>query len=176
MAAWLAVPSNGFYEVSDEGEVRSIDRVIERRGKPAKLAGKVLKPLNHSQGYWSVSLGTGKRCLIHSLVMEAFVVPRAKGMDINHKNGDKKDNRLENLEYCSRSQNMAHAVRTGPMPTPPLKRGTAQHLNKLTEDQVREIRKWSSEGGGQSQIARHYGVGKSTVRNILKGNSWAWLT
>ena len=175
MAAWLAVPSNGFYEVSDEGEVRSIDRIIERKGKPTRLAGKVLKPLKHNQGYWSVSLGAGKRCLIHSLVMEAFVGPRPKGMDINHKNGDKKDNRLENLEYCSRSQNMAHAVRAGLMPPPPLKRGTAQHLNRLTEDQVREIRKWSSEGGGLAQIARHYDVGQSTVRNILKGNTWSWL-
>ena len=175
MARWLTIPSHGFYEVSDEGEVRSIDRIIERRGKPARLAGKVLKPLKHSQGYAMVALNAGSRQLVHSLVMETFVGPRPKGMDINHKNGDKKDNRLENLEYCSRSQNMTHAVKTGLMPPPPLKRGTAQHLNKLTENQVREIRKWSSEGGGTAQIARHYNVGESTVRNILKGNSWSWL-
>ena len=52
MAAWSTVPSNGSYEVSDEGEARSIDRIIERNGKPTRLAGKVLKPLKHTQGYW----------------------------------------------------------------------------------------------------------------------------
>ena len=176
MATWLTIPSNGSYEVSDEGEVRSVDRTIERNGKPARLAGKTLKPLKHSHGYWSVSLGTGKRRLVHSLVMEAFVGPRPKGMDINHENGNKQDNRLENLEYCSRSQNMAHAVRTGLMDPPPVKRGSSQHLAKLSEDDVRSIRQWHSDGGGIAQMARSFGVGESTVRNIVKRNSWAWLS
>lgn len=178
MAQWKACPSDPHYEVSDEGSVRSVDRVIERNGKPARLKGKTLKHLKHNQGYRSVNLGrgNGNRRLIHSLVMEAFVGPRPKGMDINHKNGDKTDNRLENLEYCSRSQNMAHAVRTGLMPPPPLRRGTDNdHLCRLNEEKVRHIRQWHAEGGGITQIARHYDVGKSTVGNIIKRNTWAWL-
>jgi HNH endonuclease/NUMOD4 motif len=175
MAAWKTVACDSAYEVSDEGFVRSVDRVIERRGKPARLKGKELKLLAHSQGYWSVCLSNQKRHLVHSLVMEAFVGPRKKGMDINHKNGDKKDNRLENLEYCSRSQNMAHAVRTGLMPPPPNKRGASQHLARLNEADVRGIRQWHKEGGGVAQMARFFDVGESTVRNIIKRNSWAWL-
>lgn len=175
MATWKQVPSDDAYEVSDEGKVRSVDRVIERRGRPAQLKGKELKLLNQNQGYWAVGLRGKRRCLVHSLVMEAFIGPRPEGMDINHKNGNKQDNRLENLEYCSRSQNMAHAVRTGLMPPPPLKRGTSQHLARLNEEKVRHVRQWHSEGGGIAQIARHYDVGESTVRNIIRRNSWAWL-
>lgn len=175
MAQWKTCPSDPHYEVSDEGEVRSIDRMIERNGKPARVQGVLLKLRKHSNGYRGVSLRY-RQAMVHSLVMEAFVGPRPKGMDINHKNGDKADNRLENLEYCSRSQNMAHAVRTGLMPPPPLRRGTDNdHLCRLNEEKVRHIRQWHAEGGGTTQIARHYDVGLSTVWNIVKRKSWAWL-
>lgn len=175
MAEWRPCPCDAHYEVSDEGEVRSVDRTVARNGKPAQIRGKLLKPRKHSQGYRSVSMTGQKQATIHSLVMEAFVGPRPLGTDINHKNGDKADNRLENLEYCSRSQNMTHAVKTGLMPPPPIKRGTSQHLCRLDEKQVRRIRAWHAEGGGVAQMARHYDVGESTIRNIVRRTSWAWL-
>ena len=176
MAEWRTTPLRDSYEVSDEGEVRSVDRMITGNGKPYLRKGRVLTPLRHNRGYLQVSLGQGCRVLIHALVMEAFVGPREEGMDINHINGDKTDNRLINLEYCSRSQKMAHAVRIGLMPPPPVRRGTANdHKCKLSEDDVRAIRKWREEGGGIAQIARHYKVGETTVRHIVNRTSWAWL-
>ncbi len=163
------------YEVSDEGQVRSLDRIIIRRGVEARLVGKELKFRKHRNGYRCISLAGGAQRTVHSLVAAAFIGPRPCGYDINHKDGDKTNNQLENLEYVTRSSNMRHAIATGLMPPPPVKRGTSQHLNRLNEEQVREIRKRYENGEGIAHMARDYEVGESTVRHIIRGNSWAWL-
>ncbi len=93
------------------------------------------------------------------------------------RNGVKTDNRLENLEYCSASDNQRHAVATGLAPKPPLRRGTDNdHTCRLNEEQLRSIRRDYAEGRGIPGLAREYRVGDSTVRNIVRRNSWAWLS
>ena len=163
---WQPIESSKGYEASDDGQVRSPRRIL----KPAKTP----------QGYLKVVVvyldGKQKQRTIHSLVAEAFIGLRPIGMDINHLNGDKADNRLANLEYCSRSQNMRHAVETGLMPPPPAKRGVDHYKSRLTEDQVHLIRKGYLEKKGIAQMAREFSVGESTIRNIVRGNSWGWLS
>ena len=117
---WQPVPGyEGLYEVSDQGRVRSLDRSFERKTGPRpatiRLKGRMLKPGLASNGYLTVSLwakNKGRSHCIHVLVMNAFVCDSA-GFDINHIDGDKNNNRLENLEICTRSENMRHAVRLG---------------------------------------------------------------
>src|SRR5688500_18178567 len=98
--SWVAIEGqDGLYSVSREGQVRS-----ERYG--------ILKT-NDARDYRTVQLANRKRFTVHRLVAAAFIGPRPQVAQINHKNGIKSDNRAENLEYCTGSQNMKHCFMTG---------------------------------------------------------------
>ena len=108
----------GFYEVSDRGNVRSVDRVITYSNGSTRLQkGKNLKPYLRKNGYTQVGLRrpgakpvTGR---VHQMVMESFVGPPPEGMEVCHNNGDRYDNRLENLRYGTTSENTADQVKHG---------------------------------------------------------------
>lgn len=107
----------GIYEVSNLGNVRSVERLANHwRGTKRKMKGKLLKPILH-RGYYVVSLLDGTACKkpVHQLVAETFI-GKVPGMVVNHINGIKTDNRPENLEYITNSENVLHAHRTGLMP------------------------------------------------------------
>lgn len=105
MEIWKPVIGfEGFYEVSDMGRVRSVDRVIERKGKgKAKFTQQIIKPFE-SNGYLMVTLrknGVKKNCKVHRLVAEAFI-PNADNLPcINHRDANRKNNEKTNLEWCS---------------------------------------------------------------------------
>src|SRR5262245_46264516 len=107
MTAWLSIPgTGGAYQVSDTGRVRG----FARNGRCATE----LRPGTDSDGYRVVWLCFGGRRRIrrvHRLVMLAFApMPGSPLLDVNHKNFDRSDNRLENLEWCTRKQNIHHAI------------------------------------------------------------------
>lgn len=104
----------------------------------------------------------------HQLVMEAFVGPRPAGMEINHIDGDPSNNRVENLEYVTRKQNMDHAVRMGLRA-----RGTNVHTAKLDDNDVRRIRNSSANN---HQLAREFGVSPACVWSVKNGKSWRWVS
>ncbi len=88
------------YEVSNQGRVRNAH------------TDKVLRPRKHCCGYLHVDLhykGQRKTCLVHKLVATAFVEGWREGLEVNHKNGVKTDNRAENLEWVTASENHQHA-------------------------------------------------------------------
>ena len=110
----------GFYEVSDQGRVRSLDRVVQktRYGKTysSTLNGKVLKPGFDGDGREQVPLskkGKVVRRHVHSLVAYSFIGLRPEGLEIDHVNGDHLDNRSCNLEYVTHEENMRRAVALG---------------------------------------------------------------
>lgn len=112
---WKPVNESGFentYEVSNLGRVRSKDRGIKVAGHMTFRRGKVLQPcVNKNNGYLYVVLsykGVQKDFTVHSLVANAWL-PRVKGLDfINHKNENKIDNRVCNLERCTASYNIRY--------------------------------------------------------------------
>jgi len=110
---WLPVPDfEGFYEISDLGRIRSLDRMVPTRGAGMRLSpGRILKGgTHHRTGHKHVILSAEGRRLastVHRLVMLAFVGPRPAGMEIRHLNGIPDDNRLINLAYGTAAENAA---------------------------------------------------------------------
>jgi len=112
---WLPVPGwEGMYEVSDAGEVRSLDRMKPYRDSLRRAAGCVLSP-SFVKGYPRVNLWFNGRQiphLVHTLVAAAHLpVPPTPAHQINHKDGDRANPRAGNLEWMTASENLRHAYR-----------------------------------------------------------------
>jgi hypothetical protein len=167
---WKAVPGyEGSYEVSDQGNVRSLDRT-DSRGR--KWKGIPRKPYETDNKYMGVFLSNGHSThyLVHRLVAAAFLGPRPEGLEVNHKDGNKHNNRPENLEYVTPSENKKHAFDNG-ISIP--KRGEENARSILTEKQVREIKHLLAEGElTLCKIGARYGVSRYTIYNISAGRRW----
>src|SRR3990167_1365701 len=114
--------------------------IIERKWKGHWIATHSTK---NNDWYYSVALAKKNRkgYKIHRLVAEAFIPNPLNLPEVNHKNGNKGDNRIENLEWCTRAENLAHGRIVSPMANRKIKRGTQSPHAKLTEAKVLEIRK-----------------------------------
>lgn len=167
----------GIYQVSSLGNVRSLDRVISsgarRKGQLIKLqkGPKAKRKAGKDRdAYLQVTLAKNwkqKTFLIHRLVAAAFL-PAVEGKDVvNHINGDKTDNRLENLEWCTYKENMEHASGTGLMSF-----GDDHHTAKLTASKARAIRSLHSEGRTYASLSREYGVSPKSIMNVVNNRTW----
>lgn len=108
---WKDIPGfEGRYQVSDLGRVRSLPRrvrLVAHGIETSRLAtGKLLRPGPTRSGHLTVAVGRGNSRLVHQLVLEAFVGPRPEGMEVLHLNHQPTDNRLANLRYGTRSENL----------------------------------------------------------------------
>lgn len=105
----------GLYKVSDSGAIYSIDRIVKRSSSTNKvLKGKMIKPQLGTNGYYFVCLSKNsivKQMLVHRIVAISFLGYKA-GMEVNHINENKADNRLCNLEWISHKSNMNHGTLT----------------------------------------------------------------
>jgi len=102
------------------------------------------------------------------MLASAFIGPCPNGFDVNHKNGIKSDNRQENIEYVTKSQNMRHALALGLL-IPKGMKGEAHFKAKLTDEDVRAIRIGTL---GYRKTAEIYGVDRTTIRCIRIGRTW----
>ena len=153
------------YEVSDFGRVRRVGG-----GKGTRL-GKPMVPFHNPNDYERVTLhvdGRRSHVSVHSLVTAAFLGACPEGKERNHKDGDKRNNALSNLEYLTRSENLAHAYRIGLLCT----KGERNGASKLTESEVLEIR---ASTGKHRDIAMRYGICRSTVGMIKQRKLWSHL-
>lgn len=166
---WLPVRRyEGVYEVSNLGRVR---RVLACRGA---TAGRIIKRHDTGDGYRRVQLchKDVKRFFgVHVLVAEAFLGARPRGKVPNHKNLNKADNRLDNLEWMTHKQNAAHAVANGRKGGRPMPR-TLNGNVRLKESQVSEIKRLQGRVG-QRTLAKLCGVSKSAIQKIHQGKLWA---
>lgn len=123
-------------------------------------------------GYLAVTLAqSGKknrRASVHVLVLEAFVGPRPARMHGCHLDGDRRNNRLENLRWASARENNAHKFAHGTT-----QRGERAGTAKLTARDVAAIRRLLRAGHSAQRIARRYGVHRNSILNIKIGKTWA---
>lgn len=146
MEKWLPVPDYvGLYEVSNIGNVRRV-------GKTAELTKQI------TQGYFSVGLckdGKAKTFGVHRLVAWAFIGQQRASTEVNHKNGIRSDNRPENLEYLTRSQNVKHSFDVlGRVPTT---FGESNVNAKATAIEVAQARQLLINGASKKTVAEKFG-------------------
>jgi hypothetical protein len=172
METWKAIEGyEGFYEVSDQGRVRSLDRtIVNGRGISRRYRGCILKAMPNTNGYPTVFLSKGSHKdtrRIHQLVAVAFVGPIPQGHEVCHRDDVKTHNVPTNLVYQTHSKNMEDRCENGGTA-----RGVRNGLAKLTDDDVRTIR--SLRGvKSQREIGKMFGVSHTVVWQAQTGKCWS---
>lgn len=175
---WLPVAGyEGAYEVSNFGNVRSLDKTVRGRTESERfLKGRILKSKPSGAGYRSVNLSVNNLIstkLIHGLVAQAFIGDRPDGFEVNHIDGDKTNNHVKNLEYCSPSENMKHAFNNNLRVAV---KGSKAGQSKLIEADIPVIRERVAKGEPLETIAKDYGVHNTTIWGIYHGKTWSHIS
>lgn len=167
MTEWRPIPSVKFYEASDDGRVRSIDRLRQTsNGQIRFYRGKEITPSSSNQYGHIKGAVAGKPRYFHRLIAEAFHGPCPDGMQVAHCDGNCKNNRPENLRYDTptgnNSDKVAHET---------ILKGENHPGAKLSQANVSHIRKLRLRLT-QKAVAEIYGVTRSTIAAIDQGKSW----
>lgn len=154
----------GLYKVSDWGRVRSLPR-------KQSLMDRIMKP-SLSCGYLFVGLYRNRSqrlFTIHRLVLGAFIGPPPAKHECNHIDGVKSNNTVENLEWCTSSQNKIHAHANGLRSS----RGIKNGRSILTDEKVVSIREEYAAGGvTQRELAKAHSVTQVAIGHVVLGKSW----
>lgn len=149
------------YEVSDLGKVKNV------------VKNNILKNRKNDKDYDNVVLyldGKKKSYKVHRLVALAFIPNPENKPQVNHKDTDKSNNKMDNLEWATNSENQRHAFDNG---LQSVRKGEANNRAVLTEAQVKEIREIYNTGKySHRELANIYNVSKTLIGNILRGKAW----
>lgn len=173
---WFPVPEyEGFYSITKDGRVRSETRTYFQQGRWQTYKGRELKPWKSTTGYFQIGLSKPdakhKKFFIHQLVLKTFVGRQEDGMDVRHLNGNPLDNRLENLAYGTRRENIEDAIKHGTMGIGLRDRGCKHY--KITSNQAINIAK---DPRPYKLIALDYHISDRHVASIKRGEYWGDIT
>lgn len=169
---WKDIPVyEGRYQASTEGRIRSVDHQVRGcchyTGKPftRTIKGRILRPGRYCKaGHVSVVLGKGTAGKpVHQLILLTFIGPCPEGKEVLHRNGDPTDNRLANLHYGTRRENVLDVYQDG------------GRWRKLSTEDVQKIRRRLDAGEKGRDIAEDFGVSESTVSSVKTGRTFGWL-
>ena len=148
------------FEISNFGRLLSIN---------GKFRGRTILKLHiDTFGYYSTTLRMKplkRRLRVHTLVAETFIDKSNPTLWVNHKDGNKLNNRVDNLEWCTPAENCKHAVENGLMNI----KGSKHPNAKLSEDDVLQIR---SSFLSVAELSELYNIGKRHIRDILNKVNW----
>lgn len=148
---WLPIKGfEGKLEVSNIGRIRSVDRMVAFGSQKRRVHQTIYKLPNDKDGYKMFGL-SGKNIKVHRAVAEAFLPNPENKPQVNHIDGDKSNNRADNLEWVTQKENMAHAV----------KNGLAVHVSVVRDD--------GKEYHTVSEAAKDNGVCPSCISAVING-------
>jgi len=165
---WRVIKDFPDYAVSNLGQIKRL--TPGRKTRPGKILKGAIKP----PGYPMVNLrkqGKTYYRRVHSLVAQAFIETNHEDLTVNHKDGNKINNHLSNLEYLSQADNNRHAQSLGLRPS-----GSKCSWARLNESDVKEILSLSTHGMSQGKIGKKFGVNQSSVSLIVRGKMWKSIT
>ena len=152
----------GYYQISNMGRVKSLERTVRNSRGCRTVAERILNPQSNSKGYLYVNLykdGKMKRCRVNRLVAQAFLPNPDNLPCINHKDENKQNNCMDNLEWCSRSYNLTYNDR-------------AKKVSEKNKKPIYSINKvsglimyWNSA----KEASRVLGIAPQSISNCLKG-------
>lgn len=134
----------GYYQVSNLGRVRSLDRIVRHKnGIITKYKSKIISQAKNRYGYIMVRLS--KNCIttsfsVHRLVAIAFIDYDENRPEVNHIDGNKENNCVDNLEWCTRSQNIIHACKKGLRDT--CKKSSIKNFKIASEKNKRKVNQY----------------------------------
>ena len=154
-----ARPPGEIFEVSSDGRVRTMRGVrrlqLDRRG------------------YVRTEISGGRRRAVYLYVMELFGPAQPSPLhEISHIDGDRTNDRVENLEWLTRTERFAKLRMRGVFATWKILRGSSAANALLNEKKVRQARALASKGETIAELARKYGVGRQTMSNAIKKRTW----
>ena len=176
---WSQIPGyNNIYEISNYGNVRSIDRAVNaKNGSTRIVKGRDIKLINNGL-YYVVGLaknGKTKQCFVHRLVAEAFIPNVENFKCVNHKDGNKLNNKVDNLEWCTIEYNVKDAWKNGLMGIPKGKEnkmfgrfGINANKSKPVYQydlNMNFIKKWDC----QRDVQRELGFSEKSISNCVLG-------
>lgn len=171
---WKDIPGfEGYYQASTHGHIRSSKREITQKGPKGDytriMKGKIIRPRKQNSNYYIVWLSVRGRIfaeLVHRLVAKTFILNPDGKPCINHKNGNKEDNHIDNLEWCDYSENIKHSHEVLGI------KGTIRPIFCVELN-----RKFKT----QADAARELGLNKSALSNALRtsarvgGYTWKYM-
>jgi len=175
MEIWKDIEGyEGIYQVSNLGRVKSLERIIVCKNNVKKFySEKFLKPVSDNQGYQIIHLNSkihkSKNHKIHRLVAFAFIPIINGKIEINHIDGNKKNNEINNIEWCTSSENKKHAFKLG------LRNNKGENgSHKIKEKQAIEI-KYQNKGKTLKCIAKKYNVSIALISKIKNNKVWTHI-
>ena len=164
---WKEIPNFSRYHCSNTGKLKTFSW---KGGKETRI----LKPHPNHKGYLMTMLkrddGKSKTVTVHRMVATTWLENLENKPEINHKNGIKTDNMVDNLEWCTQEENRAHAIEND---LQYVLKGEEIGNSILTKEQVIEIReKFVPRIYGRDKLAQEYGVKPCTIKDVILRRSW----
>lgn len=170
-------PVKGFenlYEVSEDGRIKTIERIIVLPTHSYLKKEKILTQFKDGRGYMHVKLydgkGKPKSLCTHRIVASTFIFNNDIKLEVNHIDGNKLNNNVSNLEWCTRGENIKHAYT---LRDPKSYKGSGNKNSKLIENQVINIREeYKTKKFTYKQLADKYKVGITLIGYIINNKVW----